>query len=448
VFEAPGELAGQEAEIIAGIVTELESTFAGTGIIFTTVEPTADTEYSTIYIGGTNAPFWNFGVFGGLAEKVDVGNRDADDAAFVFSNDLLAFSVSSAPDRLTESMLHEAGHLLGYAHEDSGPPDAPILSHVAEGTAEIAWNGAPTQVGIGETANFPVKIRLTGVSASGPYTLTRLGLYEYDGALYSTIKEFDDQYSIPSQNTWHTHTFTNVRLSDYESDGVGEVYGFVRISDNNGWSTDPSDYTPELQVTIGSPALSVSTSSLSFGSSSTTKTFTVRNSGSGTLSYAISDNKPWLSVSPTSGSSTGESDTISVTVNRSALPSGVNHTGRVTIDPSHGSNRYVDVSVTEPAPTISKVTPTSSSVTVNIGESPRFRVSTADGGSDLDRIEWRLTGAATYSDTDQVSGSSDSAEDFNDYVGNYTFDKAGNYTLTATVYDDSGDTDSVSGRLR
>ncbi len=45
-FEAPGELAGQEQEIIADVMTQLEQTFAGCGITFTTTLPAEGTEYS------------------------------------------------------------------------------------------------------------------------------------------------------------------------------------------------------------------------------------------------------------------------------------------------------------------------------------------------------------------------------------------------------------------
>jgi hypothetical protein len=65
------------------------------------------------------------------------------------------------------------------------------------------------------------------------------------------------------------------------------------------------------------PELQIDTTSVDFGSSSTSRTFRVTNSGGGTLSYSISDNQSnpnWLWVSPTSGSSTGEYDTINVYV--------------------------------------------------------------------------------------------------------------------------------------
>jgi len=70
-----------------------------------------------------------------------------------------------------------------------------------------------------------------------------------------------------------------------------------------------------------------------------------RRSRCGTAaSYTISDDRTWISVSPTSGSSTGEHDTITVTLNRSGLSPG-HYTGTVTIDPNYGANQTVTVSM-------------------------------------------------------------------------------------------------------
>jgi hypothetical protein len=85
-FEASGELVGQEQEIIANVVEQLEETFAGTGIIFTTDEPGDGVEYSTVYVGGDDGAFLKYGEFHGLAEQVDIGNRFEHDNALVFIN--------------------------------------------------------------------------------------------------------------------------------------------------------------------------------------------------------------------------------------------------------------------------------------------------------------------------------------------------------------------------
>ncbi|MGM0466002.1 MAG: GDSL-type esterase/lipase family protein [Acidobacteriota bacterium] len=76
------------------------------------------------------------------------------------------------------------------------------------------------------------------------------------------------------------------------------------------------------------------------------KEFEIRNAGGGELVYDISTNKDWLSVSPSSGKSTGEWDTIEVTVDIADLSYGL-HEGEITISSDNATNspRKVDVDV-------------------------------------------------------------------------------------------------------
>ena len=50
--------------------------------------------------------------------------------------------------------------------------------------------------------------------------------------------------------------------------------------------------------------------------------FNIWNGGDGTLSWSLSDNRGWLSLSPTSGSSSGEKDRVNVTINVSGKAPG------------------------------------------------------------------------------------------------------------------------------
>jgi hypothetical protein len=80
---------------------------------------------------------------------------------------------------------------------------------------------------------------------------------------------------------------------------------------------------PATSAPSSSPAISRSPASLSAscnqGSNASNQSFQVANSGGGTLSYSITDDASWLSCSPASGSSTGESDTIKVSFRTSKL---------------------------------------------------------------------------------------------------------------------------------
>jgi len=73
------------------------------------------------------------------------------------------------------------------------------------------------------------------------------------------------------------------------------------------------------------------------GSDAQAQTFSVWNSGGGTLNYSISADQGWLSCSPVSGSSTGEQDAMAVGYSTASLASGT-YTATITISDSDASN--------------------------------------------------------------------------------------------------------------
>ena len=88
---------------------------------------------------------------------------------------------------------------------------------------------------------------------------------------------------------------------------------------------------------IPDPQLSVSKSLIEFGSSGTEDSFTIRNTGGGTLTWNIlTDNQSWLRVSPTVASTTAGTDTIIVTAGRSDLDEGT-YTGAITVSTNEGN---------------------------------------------------------------------------------------------------------------
>ena len=194
-------------------------------------------------------------------------------------------------------------------------------------------------------------------------------------------------------------------------------------------------------ITIPQPAVLYRTpSSLSFGETTTTKSFSIKNNGGSTLSYSISDNESWLSVSPTSGTASSETNSITVSVNRSGISPGT-YSGTITINPDVGANQTVAISMTVPdgEPNASRNTPSSSAITLNYGASYTFKADGYDSGGDLAYADWTLSGAA--SDTDH-----DSFVDTTSKQSSYsrTFNTSGNYTLRCRFSDDDGDYDDAT----
>ncbi|MBN1350945.1 T9SS type A sorting domain-containing protein [candidate division KSB1 bacterium] len=99
----------------------------------------------------------------------------------------------------------------------------------------------------------------------------------------------------------------------------------------------------ELGPAPSVPVLSVSPLSLDFGTTENTLTFEIRNQGSGTLTWDVTENpnKAWItSISPASGTNDA---TVTVTVDRSQL-TGTGDTGTLAVN-SNGGNLNVSLSI-------------------------------------------------------------------------------------------------------
>jgi len=115
------------------------------------------------------------------------------------------------------------------------------------------------------------------------------------------------------------HEFGHWVGLDHSSTGIMYAYysGIQRTIDSDARNGFTAMYGGGEQI----PSIELDRSSLSF-TGDQEKIFNVRNSGEETLNYQISDDQTWISVSPESGSSTGEWDEITTTVDTSGLGSG------------------------------------------------------------------------------------------------------------------------------
>jgi len=194
-----------------------------------------------------------------------------------------------------------------------------------------------------------------------------------------------------------------------------------------------------MDVPETDPALCRSPSGLDFGTTSTSKTFGVWNCGGGTLSYSISDNQAWISVNPTSGSSTGEHDTITVTVNRSGLSPG-HYTGTVTINPNYGSNQYVNVSMDVPAPDPVLCKDKSDLDFGTTSTSKTFEVWNCGGGT----LSYTISDNGAWISVSPTSGSSTGEHDTITVTVDRSGLSPGHYTGTVTIDPNYGANQSVS----
>jgi fibronectin type 3 domain-containing protein len=117
------------------------------------------------------------------------------------------------------------------------------------------------------------------------------------------------------------------------------------------------------------PVLSVNTSALALtverGQDAQPRTFTVRNTGTGSVAYTVTENLPWLSVSPASGTSAGESVTHTLNFTTAALAAGL-YEGAVTVAAPgvEGSPQTVNVTLNVTTPSTNRVFQNTAAITI------------------------------------------------------------------------------------
>jgi len=102
---------------------------------------------------------------------------------------------------------------------------------------------------------------------------------------------------------------------------------------------------PPEEPTIGFSPPSFSFSAIEGGADPADKTLEIWNSGAGTLDWSVSDDAGWLSLSPPGGSSTGEHDSVTVSVDISGKSAG-NYPATITISAPGATNTPQTVPVT------------------------------------------------------------------------------------------------------
>jgi hypothetical protein len=121
----------------------------------------------------------------------------------------------------------------------------------------------------------------------------------------------------------------------------GTYKGTVTVTDSNA-SNSPQTVSVTLQVSGsssgGTPSIGINRHVLNFGAAGSKITspqkLLINNTGTGTLNWSVSDNRSWLSLSPSSGTNSG---VVTVTANKSGLSTGTYY-GSITISDPNASN--------------------------------------------------------------------------------------------------------------
>jgi hypothetical protein len=105
--------------------------------------------------------------------------------------------------------------------------------------------------------------------------------------------------------------------------------------------------------------------------------FDVTNCGTGTLTWTASDDQSWIGITPVSGSTTTETDEVTVTIDTTGLSAGI-HTGHVTIDAGAGGSRTGTIIVTVEVPVLTTITVDPATLIIVECDTQTFTATTLD----------------------------------------------------------------------
>jgi len=143
-----------------------------------------------------------------------------------------------------------------------------------------------------------------------------------------------------SHNVYYNATFT---VTPPTAGGSGTIRWDFRDDDIP--SNDLVDSEDQSVSASKKPQLLTSNSELDFGGNDSIHYFTIRNTGGGTLAWTIADDRPWVTVTPTSGSTTTEIDSIKVTLDRNHpdIQDADTYSSLITVIPNYGDNQYINI---------------------------------------------------------------------------------------------------------
>jgi len=286
----------------------------------------------------------------------------------------------------------------------NSPWTVPVSLHIDSSTPEISFDPESLSFTAGEGGSNPT-----------PKTLDiwNSGVDRLDWSLSDNAEWLSEN---PTGGSSVGERDTVVLSVDIAGMSDGDYSADITIN-ATGAGNSPQKVPVSLHISTApaAPKISFSPKSLSFtageeGSTPANKTLEIWNSGVDTLHWTLSDDAEWLSENPTSGSSTGERDTVVLSVDITGMSDGAYSTS-ITITASGASNspQLVPVSlhISSAAPEIS-FSPESLSFTASEGGSNK---TLEIWNSGIDTLNWSLTDDAVWLSESPTGGSSTSADD-------------------------------------
>ena len=215
----------------------------------------------------------------------------------------------------------------------------------------------PVSLTVGGTSSTPSislnpsTLSFSGVAGGSAPTAQVITLTNPSGGTLSWTTSDNASWLILSTGSGTTTTETDSISATVNPTGLtaGTYTAAVTVS-SSGAANTPQVIPVSLTLSpapMSSPIINLSVPSLTFtgtsvGASPSAQSFTISNTGTGTLTWTAGDNAAWLSLSPASGTNTG---TVSAAVNLTGLAAGT-YNGTVTVSATGATSKTLPVSFT------------------------------------------------------------------------------------------------------
>ncbi len=202
----------------------------------------------------------------------------------------------------------------------------------------------------------PSALSFSAVAGGTAPTAQLINLKNPSGGTLSWTTSDNAAWLSLSSSSGTTTTETDSITATVNLTGLiaGTYTGAVTVSASGAASTPqvvPVSLTLSPAPTTN-PIINLSVSSLTFtgtsgASNPSAQSFTISNTGTGTLTWTAADNAAWLSLSPASGTNTGS---VAATANLTGLAAGT-YSGAITVSATGATSKTLPVSFTVNPPT-------------------------------------------------------------------------------------------------
>ena len=340
---------------------------------------------------------------------------------------------------------------------NTGHPNSLTIKNLAPGT--YYWSVQAIDNAFAGSAFAPERnfvILPTPTISRSPATMTFTGLTGGANPASQTLQISNSgggtlNWSVSANQTWLTLSpgsgsatgeIDNVSVSANIAGLAAGTYSATITIAAPGATNTPQTTAVIFNIAPQLPTISRSPDNMTFtavagGPNPTSQTLQISNSGGGTLNWSVSANQTWLTLSPSSGSSTGEIDNVNVSANIAGLGVGI-YSATITITAAGATNTPQQTAVTlnimPPLPTIFRAPATMTFTAVAGGVNPAsqtLQISNSGGGT----LNWSVNANQTWLSLFPSSGSSTGEIDNVTVSVNIAGLAAGTYAASITISD-------------